>query len=94
MRDLASPIRAFVREECEMGPDFEIEVDALYGALKIWAENNGHPKKTKQVFGRDLRAAHSAIRAVQRGPFEARYRVYSGIRLKPKPEDCGMARPQ
>jgi putative DNA primase/helicase len=90
MRDLASPIRAFVREECETGSRYEIDVDALYGAFKVWAENNGHPKKTKQVFGRDLRAAHSAIRPAQRGSFEARYRVYPGIRLKPKPEECAV----
>jgi putative DNA primase/helicase len=84
MRDLASPIRAFVREECDVGSDYETEVDVLYGAFKVWAENNGHAKKTKQVFGRDLRAAYPAIRSAQRGRIETRYRVYPGIGLKPK----------
>ena len=34
MRDLASPVGAFVREMCKLGPDEEIDVDALYGAFK------------------------------------------------------------
>jgi putative DNA primase/helicase len=57
MRDLASPIGAFVREECDVQAGYEIEVDMLYGAFKVWAENNGHTKSSKQVFGRDLHAA-------------------------------------
>ena len=86
MRDLASPVAAFTREECEPGP-YEIEVETLYGAYKIWAENNGHSRKSKQVFGRDLHAAHPAIkRPEQRGTGSARYRVYPGIRLRQKEE--------
>jgi hypothetical protein len=42
MRDLASPIGAFVREQCDTGADKQVAVDELYGAFKIWAENNGH----------------------------------------------------
>jgi putative DNA primase/helicase len=57
MRDLASPVGAFVREQCDTGADKQVAVDELYGAFKIWAENNGHAKPTKQLFGRDLRAA-------------------------------------
>jgi putative DNA primase/helicase len=47
MRDLASPVAAFVRERCVVAPDREVAVDDLYGAYKIWAENNGHSKKSK-----------------------------------------------
>ena len=87
MRDLASPIRAFVREECEVDANYEIAVDDLYGAFKIWAENNGHGKKSKQTFGRDLRAVLPSLgKPMQRGT-ETRKRVYSGIRLKPNGQD-------
>ena len=34
LRDLASPVAAFVREKCETGPDQEITVDELYVAYK------------------------------------------------------------
>ncbi|WP_454616490.1 DNA primase family protein [Bradyrhizobium cenepequi] len=84
MRDLASPVAAFVRERCETGkPEFEIEVEHLYVQYKNWAENNGHPKPTKQVFARDLHAAFPAIRIRRpRTEDEKRVRVYVGVRSK------------
>src|SRR5262249_32637768 len=88
MRDLASPVAAFVREHCDIGQaEYEIDVDQLYTDFKGWAENNGYPKTTKQLFGPDLHAASPAIRIKRPGASEGekRRRVYSGIRLK---EEC------
>jgi putative DNA primase/helicase len=87
MRDLASPIGAFVREQCEIGkPEFEIKIEDLYTAFKIWAEANCHPKITKQTFGRDLHAAFPAIRLkrprVGASEEEKRVRIYVGIKLR------------
>ena len=65
-----------------MGSNYEIEVDLLYGAYKIWAENNGHSKKSKQVFGRDLHAVVPAIKKPGQRGTETRRRVYPGIQLK------------
>src|SRR5262249_5910715 len=62
MRDLASPVQAFVRERCKVGPEQEVEVDVLYAAFKTWCSDNEHPKSSKQIFGRDLRAACPSIR--------------------------------
>jgi putative DNA primase/helicase len=86
MRDLASPVRAYVRENCELGGVFEIAVDHLYGDFKIWAENNGHAKISKQTFGRDLRAAFSVIgmKRPRTGEGDERVRFYVGIRLRPR----------
>ena len=81
MRDLASPVGAFVRERCQVDAAKEITVDALYAAYRSWCEDNGHAKATKQNFGRDLRAAVPSV-SVKRGrEGEARFRVYSGISL-------------
>src|SRR5262249_12349738 len=44
MRDLASPVAAFVREKCEIGVDHEVKVDLIYGSYKTWCEDNEHPK--------------------------------------------------
>ena len=87
MRDLASPIRAFVREECETDATHEIAVDVLYRAFKIWAENNGHSKQSKQSFGRDLRAVLPWLGKPKQRGTGTRQRVYSGIRLKPNGQD-------
>jgi putative DNA primase/helicase len=82
MRDLASPVAAFVREKCEIGASHEGEVDLIYGSYKTWCEDNEHPKASKQIFGRDLRAAVPSVRKSRpRDDEHGRYNVYSGIRL-------------
>jgi putative DNA primase/helicase len=83
LQDLASPVAAFVRDRCVRGPDHEIAVDSLYAAWKTWAEDNGHTKVTKQVFGRDLRAAVPGLRVARPGGHdEDRVRVYVGVGLR------------
>ena len=84
MRDLASPVAAFVREKCTIKPDNEVVIDELYSAFKRWAEDNGHSKKSKQTFGRDLRAAVPAVAVKRpRDGDDSRHRVYLGIDLRP-----------
>lgn len=85
MRDLASPVAAFTRERCKIGPDKEIAVDELYGAYRGWCEDNGHPKATKQIFGRNLGAAVPSISVTRPREGETRIRKYAGICLM----NCG-----
>jgi hypothetical protein len=62
LRDLASPVAAFVRDRCEVGPNHEVEREALFREYRIWCEDNGYLKSPQHVFGRDLKAAFPAIR--------------------------------
>jgi putative DNA primase/helicase len=78
MRDLASPVAAFVRERCKLDPQSSIAVDDIYAVYKIWADENEYPKASKHVFGRDLRAAFPAVRKSRVGD-KARVHVYVGI---------------
>jgi putative DNA primase/helicase len=93
MQDLASPLKAFVREQCKIGPrdddgtERQIDVDALYGSFKTWCEDSGHPKSSKEVFGRDLRAAAPSIRRIRPREGGRRY-VYTGIRLRTSADDA------
>jgi putative DNA primase/helicase len=80
MRDLASPVGAFVRERCEVGVDKVVATDALYDAYRVWCEANEIPKSPKQVFGRDLRAVVH-IRIAQSGT-APRIRLYVGLSLR------------
>jgi putative DNA primase/helicase len=82
MRDLASPVAAFVREQCEVGAELRIAVDDLYAAYKKWAEESGHSKKSKQTFGRDLRAAIPSISMERPREGENRRREYVGIDIR------------
>jgi putative DNA primase/helicase len=86
LQDLASPVAAFVRDHCVKGPDQQVLVDALYKAFREWADDNGHTKSTKQVFGRDLRAAVAGrLKVTQLGPEGDRVRAYTGIDLRSRP---------
>jgi putative DNA primase/helicase len=82
MRDLASPVGAFVREKCKLEANEQIEVGTLYEVYKTWCQDNEHPKSSKQVFGRDLRAAIPSIRMGQSGGRGHRVRIYVGIALQ------------
>ena len=80
MRDLASPVAAFVREQCKIGSDLSIPVDEIYAGYKKWAEDNGHPRATKHTFGRDLRAAVPRISMKRPRNPGGRIRDYAGTR--------------
>jgi putative DNA primase/helicase len=83
--DLASPVSAFVRDHCKLGPAHEVAVSVLFEAWKAWCARNNHDRAgTVQTFGRDLRAVAPAIRQVRPREEDARPRVYSGIALKVK----------
>jgi putative DNA primase/helicase len=81
MRDLASPVAAFVREKCELGSNKEIEVGRLFEAFKLSCDANNYPKSPMPVFARDLRAAVASIRVRMPGTHH-RVRLYTGIDLR------------
>jgi putative DNA primase/helicase len=82
MRDLASPVAAFVRERCRLDAQSVTAVADIYGVYKTWAEDNEYPRESKAVFGRDLRAAFPAVRRIrprgENGKKKREY-VYTGI---------------
>ena len=51
LHDLASPVGAFVRECCEVGPGLDVKIQALFGRWEDWCDDNGrnhHGKKGTQ----------------------------------------------
>ena len=82
LQDLTSPVSAFARDRCVVGPEYQIEKKELWDAWKRWGEDNGRSRPgTTASFGRDLLAAYPMI--VSRRPRDAddRIHVYQGIRL-------------
>jgi putative DNA primase/helicase len=83
LQELASPVGAFVRDCCTTGSEHRVPVDDLWKAWRSWAEDNGHGKGgTKQVFGRDLRAALPHLKMPRPRTDGKRERVYQGIALR------------
>ena len=82
LEDLSSPIGAFVREQCEVGPGYETPVRDLFAAWKSWCEDKGRKEHgTEQGFGRDLRAFLPHIDDRRPRVDGGRIRVYAGVRL-------------
>lgn len=82
MRDLVSPISAFVRETCEVAQGATATVDEVWDAWKAWADDNGVAKGTRQVLGRNLRSAVTSVRTGRpRDEDGSRTRIFEGIRL-------------
>ena len=81
LEDLSSPVGAFVRERCDIGPGCEVEVGELYSAWRSWCETQGRKPTNRQTFGRDLHAAVRTIRVARPREGDDRKRVYEGIGL-------------
>ncbi|TWU04181.1 hypothetical protein CA54_60630 [Symmachiella macrocystis] len=80
MRDLGSPVGAFVREKCEVGQGLRVNVEDLYSAWVGWCRREGHTVTLSiQTFGRDLKAATATVEC-RRGTGNVRF--YDGITFK------------
>lgn len=82
LSDLSSPISAFVRERCVVGPGYQVPVGDLFSEWQTWCVEKGRKEHgTEQTFGRDLAAAFPDIRRVRPRDGASRYRAYEGIGL-------------
>lgn len=84
LEDLASPVGAFVREQCRVGKDqygdlARISVARLYIEFTNWCVAEGRNAiPSKQVFGRDLAAA---VPGVRRRRTTKQTRFYEGVTI-------------
>jgi putative DNA primase/helicase len=82
LEDLGSPIRAFVRERCVVGPGRAVEVGELFAMWFDWCKIQYRNPGTEAHFGKDLHAAVPGIKVTQPRTATGRHRVYDGIGLK------------
>ena len=82
MEDLGSPVGAFVRESCKVGPEYSIAVRDLYHAWRDWCTSKGRDQPgDEHSFGRDLKAAVPGITTTRPRANASRARHYQGIAL-------------
>ncbi len=80
--DLGSPVGAFIRERCQVGPGHTIECRVMFDQWKEWCTEQGRDRPgTLQTFGRDLRAAVAGLKTTQPRVEGRRERHFEGIRL-------------
>jgi putative DNA primase/helicase len=83
LEDLSSPVGAFVRDRCEVGPMFEEGKDPMWEMWKHWCAEEGRATPgTKAVFVRDLRASVPGIVPRSHRDGDRRRHVLQGIRLR------------
>jgi putative DNA primase/helicase len=84
LEDLGSPISAFLRECCDIGEGWSVDIENLYSAWQRWCIRNGRDRPgTTATFGRYLRAALPVMKVSQpRDGSKGRKRVRLGLRLK------------
>lgn len=84
VRELSSPIIAFVRECCEVGTRHQVPTEDVYEAYTKWCKRRGeHPRKAVQ-FGRDLRGQMPKLKNRQKRKGGKRAQHYLGLRLRPE----------
>lgn len=88
LEDLSSPVSAFARDRCAIGPTHEVEKDTLWDEWKRWSEDEGRSRPgTKTVFARDLHAAFPSIRSTRPSRDGKRIHLYEGIGLGQRGDD-------
>ncbi|SIN68985.1 putative DNA primase/helicase [Singulisphaera sp. GP187] len=85
--EIASPIKRFVDEQCNLNVDGDITAEALYNAWRNWALAKGFPIGNDSQFGKNLRSAFPGIkksRPRERDENNKSIQVtcYEGIELK------------
>jgi putative DNA primase/helicase len=81
LEDVASPIRRFIKECCEVGPEVGVARDALYRDYDTWREENGHHRMSKTKFGQALMAAEPSVDVTRPGSRGNQTWWCSGIKL-------------
>jgi putative DNA primase/helicase len=80
LENLGSPVGAFVRERCEVGPGKRESAGKMFREWRDWCETQGRDRPgTAQTFGRDLRAAVPGMRTRQHKNGD---RFYEGVALQ------------
>jgi putative DNA primase/helicase len=82
LRELSSPITAFITEGCETGVGYQESIAGLYAAWCRWCSTQGRDHTGDiQTFGKNLKAAVQGIRETRLRINGERPRFYTGIRL-------------
>lgn len=81
LEDLGSPVAAFVRECCVVGPEAIVEASKLFEWWQQWCKEQGKQSGDRARFGRDLKAAFPDVIKDRPRMDHGRTWCYKGIGL-------------
>jgi putative DNA primase/helicase len=82
LEDLASPVSAFVRDRCRVGPGLSADKEELWAAWRDWIADEGGKAGTKSVFIRDLRAAVPGATPKRTREGDVRRQLIAGLTVR------------
>src|SRR5262249_7835585 len=77
--ELASPVTAFVQDQCRLGKELTVAKRTLYEQWRRWCSNNGHEPGSVATFGRNFHAAFPEIGSARPREGGGRVTSYVGI---------------
>jgi putative DNA primase/helicase len=77
---LSSPVRAFLEDRCEFGPDYWVKTADLRAVWQDWCRRHGHEAGSDTAFGAKVQAADPRIGRGRRREAGALPYVYTGVR--------------
>jgi putative DNA primase/helicase len=82
--NISSPVGEFVRECCETGAGFQVDIGDLFREWCLWCEPKRRASGDESTFGRNLRTVVPTLETKQRRTTDgAGVRCFEGVRLKP-----------
>lgn len=83
LEDLSNPVKAFLRERCNVGPAYSADTKEVFGAWVTWNKQHGKEHvPAESVFGRDLRATLPQVHRSQRRDGGRLVSVYKGVSVR------------
>lgn len=82
LHEQASPIKAFIRDRCELGEGFQVGVEALFLDWLLWDGKVSDDRSARTSFGMRLRGAVAGLQRERSMAVGDRSYVYTGIRLR------------
>jgi putative DNA primase/helicase len=83
LEDLGSPISAFIRDRCRIGPEYRVDRTLLFEEWRKWSAQQGFDKPgTQASFGKSLMAAFPGLGRSQPREEGKRLNLYQGIGIK------------
>jgi putative DNA primase/helicase len=77
------PVRSFVADECELGPDFEVNKDELFRRYQLHCQKIGAKQPlAKPSFIRNMKTHYNGVRPARLGSDGEREQAMVGIRLR------------
>ena len=78
--DSLNPIREFWKEECDFGPDYEVEGSLIFEKHQDWMKANGQRAFARNRFGHELQKEKGVGKKQH---WKTRRVYYTGVRLRP-----------